>query len=163
MQEQGLITLVVRSGIVMSLDNLKKSIIKSVIDTVINNQDQIVSEVTKQKLAMFDENTHTWSPLLIQTIERKKRTKDLFREPDSINIRKGGIFKTFTNPQSYKITKNNEQIDFEVELNEFDEFKTKVVARHGLDVINLTQSELDQITENLTVAIVSQLRQDYEK
>ncbi|MDQ5921967.1 MAG: hypothetical protein QG673_2026 [Pseudomonadota bacterium] len=163
MQEPGLIILAAPSGIVMSLDSLKKAIIKSIMDTVNNNQDQIISEITKQKLAMFDDNSHTWSPLLLKTVERKKRIKGLFREPDSINIRKGGLFKTFTNTQSYKIAKNNEQIDFEIELNEFDEFKTTVVAKHGLDVAALTQVELDQITENLTAAIASQLRQDYEK
>lgn len=163
MQEPGLIILAVHFGIVMSLDSLKKAIIKSIVDTVTNNQDQIINEITKQKLTMFDDNSHTWSPLLLKTVERKKRIKDLFREPDSINIRKGRLFKTFTNPQSYKIAKNNEKIDFEIELNEFDEFKTTVVAKHGRDVAALTQSELDQITENLTAAIVSQLRQDYEK
>ncbi len=150
-------------GFVMStLNNLKEAIKKAIIDTVNNNKDQIINEIANQKRIMFDDNSHEWSPLLPQTVKRKKREKDLFRTPESINIRKGGLFKAFTNSGNYKTTNtgesNNEQIDFDIELSELDQFKIQVTAKHGRDVTSITQSELNQITAKLIQIITQQVK-----
>ncbi|MBP9741934.1 MAG: hypothetical protein KBD37_01100 [Burkholderiales bacterium] len=145
-----------------TLNNLKEAIKKAIIDTVNNNKDQIINEIANQKRIMFDDNSHEWSPLLPQTVKRKKREKDLFRTPESINIRKGGLFKAFTNSGNYKTTNtgesNNEQIDFDIELSELDQFKIQVTAKHGRDVTSITQSELNQITAKLIQIITQQVK-----
>ncbi len=139
----------------MSTNNAsaKAAIKQAVIDAVNDSKDEIISQITDQKRTMFDDNSHAWSPLLPQTIARKKREKDLFRSPESINIRKGGLFKAFTNTGSYKAVKNNEQIDFDIELDVGLQAKTNVVASHGRDVVNVTQAELNQITDTLANVI----------
>lgn len=154
-------------GFVMStVNSLKEAIKKAIIDTVNNNKDQIINEIANQKCIMFDDNSHAWSPLLPQTIKRKKREKDLFRTPESINIRKGGLFKAFTHSGNYKTTNTgestNHQIDFDIELNELEQFKTKVVAKHGRDVSRITQNELNQITAKLSQIIIQQTRNNKE-
>lgn len=163
MPEPDLIIQLVHGGFVMStLNNLKEAIKKAIIDTVNDNKDQIISQIANQKRIMFDDNSHAWSPLLPQTVKRKKREKDLFRTPESINIRKGGLFKAFTSDGSYKTTSTGEatngQIEFDIELDELDQFKTKVVAKHGRDVTSITQNELNQITEKLTQIIIQQTK-----
>lgn len=137
----------------MSENNTKEAIKQAVIDSVNDSKDTIISQITDQKRTMFDDNSHAWSPLLPQTIARKKREKDLFRSPESINIRKGDLFKDFTITGSYKAVKSNERIDFDIELDESLQAKTDVVTSHGRDVIGITQTELNQITETLANVI----------
>ncbi len=158
------IILVALSGITMSINNTnaKAAIKQAVIDAVTDNKDNIISQIVAQKRTMFDENSHTWSPLLPQTIARKKREKDLFRSPESINIRKGELFKAFTSANNYQTIKSNTQIVFDIELNSFEQTKVGTVATHGRDVIDLTQNELNQITNDLAAVISDTLRQKYE-
>lgn len=157
MQELDLIILVVLSGISMSENNTKEDIKQAVIDAVNDSKDTIISQITDQKRTMFDDNSHAWSPLLPQTIARKKREKGLFRSPESINIRKGDLFKAFTNTGSYKAQKGgspqNERINFDIELDDDLQAKTNVVASHGRDVVDVTQTELNQITDTLVNVI----------
>lgn len=162
MRELGLIILVVLSGIFMSENNTKQAIKQAVIDAVNDSKDTIISQITDQKRTMFDDNSHAWSPLLPQTIARKKREKDLFRSPESINIRKGNLFKAFTNTGSYKAAKSNEQIDFDIELDDDLQAKTNIVASHGRDVVDVTQTELNQITDTLANVIAKTIRQTHE-
>ena len=108
---------------------------------------------------MFDDNTHAWQPLQEQTIQRKKREKSLFRQPESINIRKGGLFNTFTNNSKYQVQKSNQQIDFNISLDSSEQNKTSNVAKHSRNVVEVTQNELDQITDELTKIITDKLRQ----
>ena len=149
----GLIILVVLSGIFMSENNTKEAIKQAVIDAVNDSKDTIISQLTNQKRTMFDDNSHAWSPLLPQTIARKKREKELFRAPESINIRKGDLFKAFTSAGSYKVTKSNERIDFDIELDDSLQDKTNVVASHGRNIVDVTQAELNQITDTLANVI----------
>lgn len=146
----------------MSKNNHKDTIKQAVIDAVNDSKDEIISQITDQKRTMFDDNSHAWSPLLPQTIARKNRENDLFRLPESINIRKGDLFKAFTNTGSYKAVKSNERIDFDIELNDDLEAKTNIVASHGRDVVNVTQTELNQITDTLASVVVKIIRQKYE-
>lgn len=162
MRELGLIILVVLSGTFMSENNTKQAIKQTVIDAVNDSKDTIISQITDQKRTMFDDNSHAWLPLLPQTIARKKREKDLFRSPESINIRKGDLFKAFTNTGSYKAAKSNEQINFDIELDDDLQAKTNVVASHGRDVVDVTQTELKQITDTLANVIAKTIRQKYE-
>ena len=162
MRELGLIILVVLSGIFMSENSTKEAIKQAIIDAVNDSKDEIINQIANQKRTMFDDNSHAWSPLLPQTIARKKREKDLFRSPESINIRKGGLFKAFTSAGSYKATKSNERIDFDIELDDDLQAKTNVVASHGRDVVDVTQTELNQITDTLANVIAKTIRQKYE-
>ncbi len=162
MRELGIIILVVLSGIFMSENNNKETIKQAVIDAVNDSKDTIISQITNQKRTMFDDNSHAWSPLLPQTIARKKREKDLFRSPESINIRKGDLFKAFTNTGNYKASKSNERIDFDIELDDDLQAKTNVVASHGRDVVDITQAELNQITDTLANVIAKTIRQTHE-
>lgn len=162
MPELDLITLVVLSGISMSKNNIKKAIKQVVIDTVNDSKDELINQIANQKRTMFDDNSHAWSPLLPQTIARKKREKGLFRSPESINIRKGDLFKAFTSTGSYKAVKSNDRIDFDIELDGSLQAKTNVVASHGRDVVDITQIELNQITDTLVDVITRTIRQKYE-
>ncbi len=146
----------------MSENNTKQAIKQAVIDAVNDSKDEIISQITNQKRTMFDDNSHAWSPLLPQTIARKKREKDLFRSPESINIRNGDLFRAFTNTGSYKTTKSNERIDFDIELDDDLQNKTNVVASHGRNIVDVTQTELNQITNTLANVIAKTIRQKYE-
>ncbi|MCE3267813.1 MAG: hypothetical protein K0R49_65 [Burkholderiales bacterium] len=140
-------------------NNIRETIKQLVIDAVNSNKDQIINKIANQKQIMFDNNSHDWSSLLPQTVSRKKRDKDLFRTPASINIRKGGLFKVFTNACSYKVTSSNGQIDFDIQLDDFEQFKTDIVASHGRSVTDVTQNELNQISENLANIISEAIKQ----
>ena len=143
----------------MQNKNHAKSKIKQLIIEIIKeNKDQIIKQVINQKKSMFDRNTHSWSPLLPQTIERKKREKTLFREPETINIRKGGLFKTFTNQNQYNTHRSSNQLDFNIELDDFSQFKVNTVAKHGRNIVELTQNEIDQIMQALVEIITTKLK-----
>ena len=73
------------------------------------------------------------------------------------------MFKAFTNTGSYKVAKSNEQIDFDIELDDDLQDKTNVVASHGRDVVDITQTELNQITDTLANVIAKTIRQKYER
>ena len=143
----------------MQNKNHAKSKIKQLIIEIIEeNKDQVIKQIINQKKAMFDSNTHSWHPLLSQTIERKKREKNLFREPETINIRKGGLFKTFITQNQYNTRKSGNQLDFNIELDDFSQFKVNTVAKHGRNVIELTQNEIDQIVQALIEIIITKLK-----
>ncbi|MFN8769288.1 MAG: hypothetical protein ACK5Z5_00435 [Neisseriaceae bacterium] len=72
------------------------------------------------------------------------------------------MFKAFTNKGSYKAVKSNEQINFDIELDDDLQAKTNVVALHGRDVVDVTQTELNQITDTLANVIAKTIRQKYE-
>lgn len=143
----------------MSISKIKQAII----DAVNSNKDQIIDKIVNQKRIMFDDNSHAWIPLLPQTISRKNREKDLFRTPENINIRKGGLFKAVTNEGSYKAAKGNEQINFDIELDNFEQIKANIVAFHGRDVVDVIQTELNQISDDITEIITANLQQKYGK
>jgi len=153
-----MIFLIVGDQLVGNLSKLKATIIQIIED----NKDKVISQITAQKEAMFENNTHSWSPLKPQTIERKKREKDLFKNPESINIRKGGLFQAFTNTGSYKVENNNEILDFNIDLSNFEKTKSDTVASHGRNAVDITASELNQITNTLAKLITENLKQQYE-
>ncbi|MFN8771176.1 MAG: hypothetical protein ACK5Z5_07575 [Neisseriaceae bacterium] len=142
---------------------LQQEIKQLIMDTVEANKEQIISRIVNQKRIMFDDNSHAWAPLLPQTIERKKRENDLFREPQSINIRKGGLFKAFANTGNYKVSRDQSSIDFNIELDQFEQYKTNTVASHERDVINVNQVELNQIKDILAQIISQAIQQKYGK
>jgi hypothetical protein len=144
-------------------NKLQQEIKQLIMDTVEANKGQIINQIVNQKRIMFDDNSHTWSPLLPQTVARKKREKELFRQPESINIRKGGLFKAFINTNNYKIAKNQNSIDFNIELDQFEQAKTNTVASHDRDVIDITQAELNQIKDTLAQIMSQTIQQKYGK
>lgn len=146
----------------MSKNNVKAAIKQAVIDAVNDSKEDVINQIINQKRIMFDDNSHAWLPLQSQTISRKKQEKNLFRSSESINIRKGDLFKAFTNTGSYKATKSKESIDFDIELDKSLQFKTNVVASHGRDVVDITQTELNQITDILANIIAKTIRQKYD-
>lgn len=145
----------------MAKNDIKATLKKVVMDIVYANKDEVINEIVKQKTVMFDDNSHGWSSLLPQTIKRKKRDKALFRSPESINIRKGGLFKAFTAGSSYSSEKYTNFIDFNIDLGDKNKTKANTVAGHGRSVTDVTPTELSQIATNLAGVIADGLRQKY--
>lgn len=134
-------------------------VMNAICDVVEANKQELIQKIIEEKLAMFDNNTHGWAPLKPQTIARKKREKTLFRAPESINIRKGDLFKGFINEENYQTTKSPGQIEFAIDVSgvPFGEYKVETVAKYGRDVVELSQEDLDKLADSINTIICKAL------